>query len=126
MTSMLVTLRAARHFVTVLAFAVAFASTAKCLAAVAADSATPSCHASEPRSERAAVDCCPGESPDSQTLAASPLAVTPAAPLPIIVAVLREPAVPGDARLAGIIDPATGSSKPPGIATYVLVSAFRI
>jgi hypothetical protein len=126
--SMLPKLRAVRHFAFVIVFAFAFAPVATCLAAVAAAAPEMPCHGSvpQPTPERSAhLDCCPGDSPNSQGSTPVQQVVDASAPTPVLVAVLL-PAVDIVGRRAGLVDCSAGTSKPPGIPTYVFVSSFRI
>jgi hypothetical protein len=129
MTSMRATARAARHVVLVMAFAVAFAPAATCLAAVAAATPELPCHASEQRpaqDDSAHMNCCPGDSPNSQSFTPAQQALDPSAPAQVVVAILPVPAVPQVGAGLGLAHVAAGTPRPPGIATYVLVSSFRI
>jgi hypothetical protein len=123
------TARAARRLVFVVAFAIAFAPAVTCLAAVAAAAPTMPCHGSEPdpvRDDSAHMNCCAGDSPNSQGSVPAQQALDSAAPTPVLVAVLPVPAVPLLGVGPGILDVEARTPKPPGIATYVLVSSFRI
>lgn len=129
MTSMLATARAARHLVFVVAFALAFGSVATCLAAVLAAEPAMVCHGTEqhPASgDSARLDCCPGEAPNTQGSNPVQLALDTSAPTPVLVAVLPLFTQPQFGIRAGTVDAGTGTPKPPGIATYVLISSFRI
>jgi hypothetical protein len=127
MAEMLPSSRATRYLVLVLAFAVAFASTATCLAAVVAEKSEAPCHRSEQHpAQGSSIDCCPGDSANTQSFAPGQLTLSPSGPSPVLVAVLPVDLAPPLAVGAGVADTATGRPKPPGIATYVLVSSFRI
>jgi hypothetical protein len=127
MNAMLPSLRAARHVVFVLAFAVAFASTATCLAAVVAAQPEAPCHGSEQHpSQGSSIDCCPGDSADTQSFAPDQLTISPSGPSSVLIVVLPVACEAQLAVRAGLVDTTTGTPKPPGIATYVLVSSFRI
>ena len=129
MSSVLVTARAARPLVFVMALALACGSIATCLAAVAEAEPTMLCHSTErhPAPDHSARwDCCPGEAPN--TLGSMPVQETLASsvPSPVLLALLPMLAEPQVGTRAGIVDAAAGAPKPPGIATYVLVSSFRV
>lgn len=126
---MLAIARAARRLVFVVAFAIAFAPAATCLAAVASAAPTMPCHGSEQhpvQDDSAHMNCCPGDSPNSQSPVPAQQALDSAAPTPVLVAVLPVPVVPLIGVGSGILDVEARTPKPPGIATYVLVSSFRI
>jgi hypothetical protein len=113
----------------VMAVAIALGSVATCLAAVKAAAPAMPCHGAEQHpapGDSARVDCCPGEAPNSQSSIPGQQALDTSAPATIVVAVLpvlREPML---GTGAGIVDAGAGTPRPPGIATYVLVSSFRI
>jgi len=125
---MLPMLRAVRHFAFVIVFAFAFAPVATCLAAVAAAEPEMPCHGSapQPAPERSAhLDCCPGDSPNSQGSTPVQQIVDTSAPTPVLVAVLL-PADDIAGSCAVLVDSIAGTCKPPGVPTYVFVSSFRI
>ena len=129
MVAMLAIARAARRLVFVVAFAIAFAPAATCLAAVAAALPTMPCHGSEQhpaQDDSVRMNCCPGDSPNSQSSVPAQQAQDTSAPAPVLVAVLPVPALPPIGAGRGILDVEARTPKPPGIATYVLVSSFRI
>jgi hypothetical protein len=120
---------AARYLVFVLAFAVAFSSAATCLAAAAAATPKAPCHGSEHQpvqDDSGQLNCCPSDSPNSESPV--PALQAPGSPTasPVLIAVLPVSSGPPFARRPGIVDVAAGRPKLPGIATYVLVSSFRI
>ena len=106
MTQMLQSFRAARHFLFVLAFAVAFAE--------------------RHPAQESSIDCCPGDSANAESLTAGPLTTAPSEPAPVPAVLLPVAYEPQLALRAGLIDHGSGTPKPLGIATYVLVSSFRI
>ena len=125
MVSMLAAVRAARHLVWVAAFVGAFASTATCLLAVAAAEPKAACHGSEehvPAGSALSENCCPADDAQTSSPAAAPVTAPP--PSPVIVAVLSFDVEPLAKVLAAGVD--SGTPSPPGTATYVLVSSFRI
>ena len=129
MVSMLAGARAARCVTFVIALALAFGSVATCLAAVVAEEPSMPCHSTEQHpapTDSARLDCCPGEAPNTQGFVPVPQALDSSAPFPVVVAILPVPAEPRFGTRAGTMDAAAGVPKPPGIATYVLVSSFRI
>ena len=125
---MLVKFLAGRHIVFTLALSIAFGPVATCLAAVVAAQPAP-CHgtAQHPAPGGAArLDCCPGEAPNTQSSIPGQQAFESSAPFPVLVAVLPALADPQAHTCAGLIDVGTRVPKPPGTATYVLISSFRI
>ena len=127
---MLLKFLAGRHFAFVMALAVALGPVATCLAAVVtAQPAPPPCHGTAQHHApggAAQLDCCPGEAPNTQSCIPGQHAFESSAPFPVLVAVLPALADPQVHTRAGIIDVGTRVPKPPGTATYVLVSSFRI
>ena len=129
MVGMVPTLRAGRLMAFAMAFSIAFGSVATCLAAVVATEPSMPCHGTEQHSapsDSAQLDCCPGEAPNTQSSAPVQQALDSSAPVPVLVAILPLPAEPHLGTRPGMVDAAAGTPKPPGIATYVLVSSFRI
>jgi len=130
MVSMLPKRRAARQVVSIIAFAIAFAPAATCLAAVAAATPKMACHDSEEHSAGGSSfdrNCCPGDSTNSLAIDPSATAMTPLAHSPVLLAVLSfivEP--PAATPQAPVAHGPPGISTPPGVATYVFVSSFRI
>jgi hypothetical protein len=122
-------LRVARCLAVVAAFAVMFASSATCIAAVSAAAPEATCHDAQQRAGgHGSIDqgCCPGEAPNTKPLTSASFSLGTAVPSPVVIAVLpAAPAATGTMAVALVHAPA-GSSKPPGIATYVFVSSFRI
>ena len=112
-----------------MAFAIALAPAATCLAAVVGAEPTMPCHGTAQHSapsDAARLDCCPGEAPNTQSSIPVPQALDAPAPFSVLAAVLPVPAEPQLGTRAGIVAAAAGTPKPLGIATYVLVSSFRI
>ena len=103
-----------------------FGSVMRCVAAIAAAEPTMACHDTEqhqPPQDSSRFGCCPGEAPNTQGIPGQ--ALDQSAPAPVLVAVLAALPAPPLGTRAGLVD-AAGTLKPPGIATYVLVSSFRI
>jgi hypothetical protein len=126
---MLSKLRVARCLAVVAAFAVMFASGATCIAAVTASAPEATCHdAQQQTGGHGSIDqgCCPGEAPNTQSLASSTFSIGTAVPSPVVIAVLPAAPAATGTMVAELAHALAGSSKPPGIATYVFVSSFRI
>ena len=117
--------RATRWLGWVFALALMFVPSATCL--IAAWPEKMACHdAMELRAE-ASLDepCCPGDSAASpRSTPVGQLGPSISAPAAILIAVLPDVELRIPAG-AGTIEP-PGTRKPPGPATYVLVSSFRI
>ena len=122
-------LRALRHIAFAVVFVVALVPTATCLAAVAASTPEMPCHESEQapvQSNSSHLNCCPGDTPNTQSPTPSqqlvePMSVTaaPVALLPLLADLRPAPSVE-------IAEANAGALRPPGIPTYVFVSSFRI
>lgn len=122
-------LRAARLLVVMTTFAVVFASSATCFAALAAQAPQDACHSSgQPDAGQSSLDpsCCQGEAANTQPLTPVPFTVSAPPAFGVLIAVLP---IDSEIRLAmatQIVHAPAGSSKPPGLATYVFVSSFRL
>jgi hypothetical protein len=129
MIVMLSTLRALRHIAFAIVFAIALVPTATCLAAVAASTPQMPCHESEQapiHGNSTHLNCCPGDTPNTQSPAPTqqlvePMSVSlaPVALLPLLADLQPAPSVE-------IAEANAGALRPPGIPTYVFVSSFRI
>ena len=118
-----------RAFAVVMALGLAFGPVATCLTAVEASEPSMPCHGTEPHpasDDSARLDCCPGEAANTQSSIPIQQALDTSAPAAVLLAVLPVLEEPLLAIRAGMVDAAAGTPKPPGIATYVLVSSFRI
>src|SRR5689334_21744350 len=119
-------LKASRHVAFVIACALAFAPAATCLAAALAGPPGKACHGSERPAQGGSIDpnCCPGDSPSSQSRTSTQQTVDSMAPssLPVVVLPLLAALQPG-MRVA-LSEVATTTARPPGTPTYVLVSSF--
>ena len=121
--------RPARHVVFVLAFALAFGPVATCLATVVSAEPAMPCHGTEQHpapADSARMDCCPGEAPNTQSSIPVSQTVDSSAPSQVLLAVLPVLGTPQHGVRAGTVDAAAGSPRPPGIATYALISFYRI
>lgn len=120
-------LRASRCLGWVAALALAFVPSATCLiGAQQADSMA--CHdAMEHGDSHGAIDqtCCPGDSASSPSSSPAQLSTSVSAPSTVLVAILPVPIGSSLLAHAGDIDDAA-TVKPPGTATFVLISSFRI
>jgi hypothetical protein len=113
----------------VLALTLSFGSVVRCVAAIAAAEPAMACHDTEQHQrpqDSSRFDCCPGEAPNSQGFVPGQQALDESAPSPVLLGVLAALPAPLLRTRAGVVDAADGTPKPPGIATYLLVSSFRI
>lgn len=129
MVAMVSKFRAARLLVVMTTFVVVFASSATCFAAAAAQAPKDACHTSgQPDAGRGSLDpsCCQGEAANTQPLTPVPFTVSAPPASAVLIAVLLIDSEITLARATRIVPAPAGSSKPPGLATYVFVSSFRL
>lgn len=127
MLEMVPQVRARRWLGWVFALALAFVPSATCLIG-AQQSDAMACHDAMDHGEsHGSIDqtCCPGDSAASPSSPSAPLSTSISAPPAVLVAILPVPVGPSLVTRVGSVDDAT-TVKPPGTATYVLVSSFRI
>jgi hypothetical protein len=120
--------RAARLLAVMTTF-VMFASSATCFAAAAARAPKDACHTSgQPDAGRSSLDpsCCQGEAANTQPLTPVPFVVGVPPAFGVLIAVLPVGRQIALGKATQIVHTPAGSAKPPGLATYVFVSSFRL
>ena len=129
MVAMVSKFRAARLLVVMTTLVVAFASSATCFAAVAAQAPKDACHTSgHPDAGQSSLDpsCCQGEAANTQPLAPVPFTIGAPPAFGVLIAVLPVGPQIALGTATQIVHAPAGAAKPPGLATYLFVSSFRI